>query len=60
MTDIKYHQTGVIRKIFGMVKAYEKSTGPRHRYWSITPKQDDNDSDWNDNLYTQNYRANPR
>ena len=38
-------------------KAYEKSTGPQHRYWSIPPKQDDNDSDWNDNLYPQNYRA---
>ena len=38
-------------------KAYEKSTVPCCRYWSIPTKQDDNDSDWNNNLYTQNYRV---
>ena len=45
------------QKNFWNGKAYEKSTGPQHRYWSIPTKQDDNDSDWNDNLYPQNYRA---
>ena len=38
-------------------KANEKSTGPQHRYWSIPTKQDDNDTDWNVNLYPQNYRV---
>ena len=38
-------------------KAYEWSTGPRCRYWSIPTKQDDNDTDWSDNHYPQNYRA---
>ena len=38
-------------------KAYEKSTAPQCRYLNIPAKQDDNDSDWNDNLYPQNYWA---
>ena len=38
-------------------KAYEKSTGPQCRHWSILCKQEDNDSDWNDNLHPQNYGA---
>ena len=38
-------------------KAYEKSTVPQLRYWGILPKQDNNESDWNGNLYPQNYRA---
>ena len=38
-------------------KAYKKSTGPQRRYWSIPTKHNDNDSDWKDNLYPQNYRA---
>ena len=38
-------------------KAYEKSTAPQCRFLNIPAKQDDNDSDWNDNLYPQNYWA---
>ena len=45
------------QEFFWNGKPYEKSTGPQCRYWSIPNKQDDSDSDWNDNLYPQNYRA---
>ena len=37
-------------------KTYERSRTPRPKYWSISPKNY-NDSDWNENLYPQNYRA---
>ena len=36
---------------------YEKSRIPQPRYGRTPPKHDDNDSDWNENLYPQNYRA---
>ena len=36
--------------------AYEKSRTHRPKNWSIPPKND-SDSDWNENLYPQNYRA---
>ena len=37
-------------------KEYEKSRTYRPRPWRIPPKND-SDSDWNENLYPQNYRA---
>ena len=38
-------------------KAYEKSRTHRPRAWRIPPKQDNNDSDWKENLYPQNHRV---
>ena len=47
----------MIKKIFGMVRHMKSQETPQPRYWSIPPKHNDNDSDWNENLYPQNYRA---
>ena len=52
------NETGLTRKIFGVARSMKKTRSHKPRYRHLPPpKRDSDNSDWNENLYPQNYKA---